>query len=172
MKSHRTDQFPSLHRRHVKFFPLRRKIHMLSCYRHRQKLRVMPTSLNGFILVCMMKGYLHNSQFLMSELCTHRCRQLWWTYFREPEQQQGAASGASGSDSQWQILMFQYLGYAIQSKHSAVIATTCKYLEMRRILFLIEYWMTVMVSWDFLPDKFMSMFSFISKLLDKAILHE
>ena len=26
------------------------------------------TSLNGLILVCMIKGYLHNSQFFMSEL--------------------------------------------------------------------------------------------------------
>ena len=44
-------------------------------------------------LDCMSNGYLHSSHFLMSDDLIHRWRHSWWTYFRDPEQKQGAMSG-------------------------------------------------------------------------------
>ena len=44
------------------------------------------TSLNGLILVCMMKGNLQSSHESVSEAVSHCCRHDWWTYLRLPEQ--------------------------------------------------------------------------------------
>ena len=53
---------------------------------------------------CIVKGYLHSSHLLMSELLIHLCKQSWCTYLSEPQQQQGAIRGWFVSIPQWQIL--------------------------------------------------------------------
>ena len=58
----------------------------------------------GFTLDSMINSYLHSSHFFVSELLIHLCRQLWWTYCKEPAHKQGEIRGRSGSASQWHIL--------------------------------------------------------------------
>ena len=65
--------------------------------------RLPRTFLNGLILVVIWKSNLQSSHCLVSALLTHCCRQDWCTNLRLPEHTHGEMSGASGSDSQWQM---------------------------------------------------------------------
>lgn len=58
----------------------------------------------GFIFDSMRNSYLQSSHFLVSELLIHLCRQLWWTYCKDPAHKHGEIRGWSGSASQWHIL--------------------------------------------------------------------
>lgn len=80
------------------------KNHFFS-YSHGKHLeKILLTFVIGFILDSMINSYLHSSHFFVSELLIHLCRQLWWTYCKEPEHKQGEIRGWSGSASQWHIL--------------------------------------------------------------------